>query len=121
MQEVSRAATNAVVQAAWETKSISREPRRRTTNRCIVCTLDLLGQTHQKNLGARVCPVVLQVLLRLGADNVVGGLERLQKLGELRVDVRWEDRHGCGVRSSRSAVQSWSCRRVSALGYDVAA
>ena len=36
------------------------------------------------------------MLLGLGPDGVVGRLEGLEQLGELLVDVGWEDGHDCG-------------------------
>jgi hypothetical protein len=36
--------------------------------------LNLLRETHQQDLGARISPAVLQVFLSLGTDRIVGRL-----------------------------------------------
>lgn len=54
---------------------------------------NLFGQAHQQNLWPGCNPVALEVLLGLGPNPVVSGLERLQELGQLGVDIRRQHRH----------------------------
>lgn len=49
--------------------------------------LSLLREAHEKDLWAAACPVVLEMLLGLRANAIVGGLEGLQELGQLCVDL----------------------------------
>ena len=67
--------------------------RRGETNRSIRGAGNLLNQTHQQNLGPRVGPVVLEMVLCLGPGIVVGRLESLQELRELGIDFGREHRH----------------------------
>ncbi len=56
-------------------------------------TRDLLDQAHQQDLRPGVGPVVLQMLLGLRANIVVCGLESLEELRQLGVDLRRKKGH----------------------------
>jgi hypothetical protein len=67
--------------------------------RSILSGLDLLGQSHQQYLGTWVGPVGLEVILSLRPNRVVWGLQCLQELGQLRMNVGGQHRHVGGVES----------------------
>lgn len=64
-----------------------------STYRCVPPGSDLFSESHQENLWPCVGPVILQVLLSLGASIVVLGLQSLQELGQLGMDIRRQHRH----------------------------
>jgi len=63
---------------------------------CVPGDGDLLSQTHKKNIGTCGDPVVLEVLLGLGPDVVVGRLKSLEQGGHLGRHLAWQDRHRDG-------------------------
>lgn len=58
--------------------------------------MNLLSEAHQEHLWTRDSPVILEVLLGLGSNAIVGGLKGLQELGQLCVDLGGEERHDIG-------------------------
>ena len=64
--------------------------------RRITSTLKLLYKAHQEDFGFGGLPVVREMLLGLGSNIVVGGLQGAQQLGQVRLDIRREDRHRDG-------------------------
>lgn len=59
----------------------------------IVGTHNLLDEAHQKHFRSGRRPVVLQMILGLRTDIVVGRLQSLQKLRQLGTDLGWKYRH----------------------------
>ena len=57
----------------------------------IARALKLLYKAHQEDLGSCGLPVARQMLLSLGANIVVGRLQRLQQLGQFRLNIRGKD------------------------------
>lgn len=73
---------------------------------CVPGDGDLLSQTHKKNIGTCGDPVVLEVLLGLGPDVVVGRLKSLEQGGHLGRHLAWEDRHRDGSRCAISGTEN---------------
>lgn len=73
-----------------------RKGTRRATYYCVLSALDLLHQAHQEDVWTVLYPVIVQLLLRLGSDGVVGSAQGAQQLGQRGVDLGRKQGHGGG-------------------------
>lgn len=65
---------------------------------------NLLSKAHQQPVRALASPLVLEDILGLGTNGVVGRLKLLEQLGQLGVDLSRQDRHGNQERGAGGTV-----------------